>query len=346
MRRFLVGALVAAAAAPGLAAVPAKPLFADDTLIRLTIAGPVDTLARATPEQRPIATGTIGVAGTAEALPVRMELRGITRRKRDICQFPPLRLRFASPPPAPSLFAGQQSLKLVTHCRPSEGFQQYTLLEYAAYRLYNAVSPHSFRARLARIDYVTADARPIASRYGFFIEDADDLAARGGMREARMGARFPSTRLDGEAAARFALFSYMIGNLDWAMHAGPAGDDCCHNSKPIGVGGASAPALVPVPYDFDFSGFVDAPYALPPLGIAVRDVRQRRYRGFCRDNARARALLPEFRALQQRVPAILAAIPDLSPASRAKATRYLGGFFADIASDSTADARLFRTCLN
>jgi len=137
----------------------------------------------------------------------------------------------------------------------------------------------------------------------------------------------------------------MIANLDWAMQAGPAGDDCCHNSKPIGVGGSSAATLVPVPYDFDFSGFVDAPYATPPEGISVSGVKQRRYRGFCRDAAQARAMLPAFRAQQGQVRALLASIPDLKPATQAKAARYLDGFFADIATDAQAEARLFKTCL-
>ena len=39
------------------------------------------------------------------------------------------------------------------------GFQQKVLLEYAAYRLYNLMSPLSFRARLANIDYLD-DERP------------------------------------------------------------------------------------------------------------------------------------------------------------------------------------------
>lgn len=347
MRVMLAIALTAlAVAAPGRAAEPAKPLFASDGVIRLTISGPVDQLASGGPDSRTVVGGTIGQSGTSEALPVRLELRGITRRQRDVCQFPPLRVSFDGQPPASSLFSGQRRLKLVTHCRPGENFQQYLLLEYAAYRLFNQMTPQSFRVRLAQIDYLGTSGKRIAARYGFFIEDVADVAARNGMREAKMGTRFPPTRLEPQSAARFALFNYMIGNLDWAMHAGPAGDDCCHNSKPIGVGGSGAATLVPVPYDFDFSGFVDAPYATPPEGISVSGVKQRRYRGFCRDTASARSMLPAFRAQQGQVRALLASIPDLKAGVQAKAARYLDGFFADIATDAEAEARLFKTCLN
>lgn len=332
-----------AAAAP---VEPPKPLFASDDPIRLTIRGPVDELARGGPDSRSTIPAVINVAGMAESLPVQLALRGITRRQRDVCQFPPLRVVFSQTPPANSLFAGQRRLKLVTHCRPSEGFQQYVLMEYGTYRLYNRLTPLSFRARLATIDYVTESGKPITSRVGFFLEDIDDVGRRNGMREAKgVGARIPVARLSATDAARVGVFEYMIGNLDWAMQAGPAGDDCCHNSPLVGVSGGGSPVLVPVPYDWDFSGLVDTPYAVPPDGISVTSVRQRRYRGFCRHNAEARAAIAEFRALQGPLMATFAAVPGLDQRTVRKATNYLGGFFSDIASDQRAEAKLLKNCL-
>ena len=31
----------------------------------------------------------------------------------------------------------------------------------------------------------------------------------------------------------------MIGNLDWSMRAGPAGEGCCHNSRLIAPAGVA-----------------------------------------------------------------------------------------------------------
>ena len=67
--------------------------------------------------------------------------------------------------------------------------------------------------------------QPITTRYGFFIEDIDDVARA--QRPGAAAGREPhiaSSQLDPEAAARFAVFQYMISNLDWAMTASPAGD--------------------------------------------------------------------------------------------------------------------------
>ena len=334
----LIIALAAAAAAP------ATPLFANHAPLALTITGPLATIARSAEESTAPHGGTLSIAGSAQALPVRLSARGITRRKSLTCSFPPLRVEFNQPPPQASLFAGQRRLKLVTHCQSSESFQQYLLLEYSAYRLFNLVDPTSFRARLAQIDYVESGGGRTFTRLGFFIEDQDDVARRSGLADARVGVRIRPVDIDPKQAARVALFEYMIGNLDWSMHAGPPGDECCHNVRLL-AGAGGRPPYVPLAYDFDYSGLVNAPYAVPPESLNVKNVRQRRYRGYCRYNRQALAAAAEFRALQPAIQAEFAAIPAISERSRSRAVSYLSGFFKDIATDASVQSKLFKTCL-
>lgn len=334
--------LAALAAHPGRAQTPATPLFADDAPLHLTINGPIDKLAGERTEGAST-PATLAVDGAAaETLAIALSPRGITRRAKDICKFPPLRVEFARPPAAGSLFAGQRRLKLVTHCRSDADFQQNVLLEYAAYRLYNLLTPLSFRVRLATIDYVDAKGRAPLTRVGFFIEDIRDVARRNGMEAARTGARVPVPALDPTATARAGMFNYMIGNLDFAFNAGPVGTQCCHNGRLLKGGG---PALLPVPYDFDFAGLVDAPYATPPQAIPLPNVRVRVYRGFCRFNAANRAAAVELAGRQAALLAVLDAIPQLTDRTRAKAAAYLGGFFRVVASSRAIEATLIKKCI-
>jgi len=329
-------AVAFASSASAQTAGPATSLFASDQPIQITIKGPISALAskRSTGNQ----PGTLAHAGAS--YPISLSPRGITRLKKDVCQFPPLRVEFPQRPPAGSMFDGQRRLKLVTHCRGSADFQQKVLLEYAAYRLYNLLTPLSFRARLANIDYVDDSGKPVVSRVGFFIEDIDDVARRNGMVKPNTPDRIPATYLDPLGSARFAVFNYMIGNLDWSMRAGPAGEGCCHNGRLLGASHAAA-RLTPVPYDFDFSGLVDAPYATPPEGIEVNNVRQRLYRGYCAHNPNAAALASNMSARRAELVGLLASIPGLEERTRAKAAAYLDGFFKDVAS-----GRLLKTCVS
>jgi hypothetical protein len=326
--------------APALAAGE-TPLFSASDAIHLTIQAPLQSLMRDRDNRGPVA-GTL-TEPNGQALPVSLALRGITRRTSEICDFAPLRVDFTTPPPPTSLFAGQKRLKLVTHCKNAASFQQLILLEYSAYRMFNLLSPKSFRVRLANIDYRGADGRPIVSRVGFFLEDLGDVAKRNGTIETRAGERIPVSNLSPPDAARYGLFQYMIANQDWSMRAGPAGDECCHNARLIGP---LAPGqTVPVPYDFDFSGLVSAPYAGPPPEIDIADVRQRLYRGYCIHNADAIAAARQFRALQPQILGVLAQTPGMEPRTQQRAASFLGRFFADIATDDSTNTRVLRRCV-
>jgi len=337
-----IALLTSAAAGPAAAAKP-KPLFAGSEPIHLTIKGPVGKLPRGGSGDL-TAPGSLSVQGPApETLAIKLSTRGITRRQADVCSFPPLRVEFTEKPPATSLFKGQKRLKLVTHCQPQGSFQQHVLLEYAAYRMYNVLTPVSFDARLATIDYVDPAGRPIVTRVGYFIEDIDDVAKRNDLERLKTKDKLPMAQLNAHDAERFALFQYMIGNLDWAMTAGPAGTDCCHNSRPLGAPGAAA-NLTPTPYDFDFSGMVDAPYATPPAGIKLANVRIRKYRGFCRFNDAAPAVAGEFTAHRAAILAVLDQTPQLDDNSRKKAGAYLATFFDQIGNPQEL-AKLTQGCL-
>ena len=343
MKRLLLVLMELALGSPASAASGETPLFASSEVIHLAIAGPLSTLAR-TRSESPL-SGTLTVAGTNQPLPIALSTRGITRRSADVCQFPPLKVQFTTRPPESSLFAGQKALKLVTHCRSSESFQQYVLLEYAAYRMFNVVSPASFRVRLAQIDYVDDNGRPIASRYGFFIEDLGNVARRNGMQEAKLPPRIAITGLSPRHAALYALFQDMIANHDWSMRAGPEGDDCCHNAKMIAPARGVAAAAIPIPYDFDFSGMVNAPYAEPPEALNISSVRQRQYRGYCMHNGEAYAVAALFRASRPQMLAALSTTPGLDPKTATRASAFLDSFFADIASNDTMQAKVLKTCI-
>jgi hypothetical protein len=124
----------------------------------------------------------------------------------------------------------------------------------------------------------------------------------------------------------------MIGNLDWSMRAGPAGEGCCHNGRLLAVSRQPGIQVMPVPYDFDFSGLVSAPYAEAPAELKVSSVRQRLYRGYCAHAAEARTIAAEMSARRNEILGALTSTPNLSASTQARATAYLDGFFREVAS--------------
>jgi hypothetical protein len=136
----------------------------------------------------------------------------------------------------------------------------------------------------------------------------------------------------------------MLGNHDWSMRAGPKGDFCCHNAKLIGASGLATGTVVPIPYDFDFSGFVDPPYATPPEELHINDVRQRYFRGYCIHNTQAMAVAGQMRSARPQLLSALTSTPGLDAKTLGRAQTYLDGFFRDIATDAST-AALLKHCV-
>jgi len=322
-----------------------KILFQSDEMLRIRIEAPFSELARKAPNSTDPYTATLILGGeTEEQLAITLSARGKSRRDRNLCTFPPLRVAFSEKPNELSLFYKQKRLKLVTHCRKSSAYQQYYLLEYTAYKLLNVMTPVSLRVRIAEIDYVeSGSGKTIATRIGFFIEDTDDAAKRNDMKEIDLP-DIDMPQLNTQAAARYALFQYMIGNLDWSMHNGPEDLDCCHNTKLVGAAKDAVNDLIPVPYDFDYSGLVNAPYAAPPAEIRIQTVRTRRYRGFCAHNAEALSEARLIMANRQAFHDVIESIPVLSDNKKRGTHKYLDKFFGAIENDETMGKRVLAAC--
>lgn len=318
----------------------ARPLFATDAPLEMEISAPLRDLARRAKDSTDPFPATLRANG--ETHTIELSPRGVSRRKSGNCKFPPLRVEFTTKPADSSLFDGQKRLKLVVHCNDNTNFEQMVLREYAAYKLYNALTHESFKVRLAKVRYLD-DGKEMTERWGFFIEDTDDVAKRMGGKEIEVS-RIPSSALNSRDAARVALFQYLVGNADWEMIAGPAGTDCCHNAKLVGATKESVTDLTPLPYDFDYTGLVDAPYAVPAPQLGIRSVRQRAYWGFCKHNDDLLAVAPEFRAARPAMQAELAAIPGLSSSTLKKLTSYVDDFFEDIATPDTIEKKILKNC--
>src|SRR5690606_36094724 len=136
------------------------------------------------------------------------------------------------------------------------------------FKLYNELTDNSFKAQLVKVKYCDSEKKqePI-ERFGFLIEHPRELADRMDGRILGEAYGVPKN-IHLPAYKVFTLFQYMIGNTDWGLSNR-------HNVELVEcqVDGVRLP--VPVPYDFDFCGLVDAPYAIPHHSHRIQDVKER-----------------------------------------------------------------------
>jgi hypothetical protein len=266
-------------------------------------------------------------------IPVQVSARGNLRR-RD-CEFVPLRIAFPHDAAQGTPFEMRgASLKLVTHCRNSTEYEQFILREYLAYRLSNLVTAGSFRTRLARITYVdSAKRKTLTIRYAIFIEDDDDVARRLGGKI--VDKQFHLNQLHPVALLEMTLFEFMIGDTDYSIFGQ-------HNVRVVE---AATGLVYPIPYDFDVSGLVNVPYAIPDPRLHLQYLTDRLYRGPCRTPQQLQPFLNIFRLKKPDVLAAVESVPDLTPLNRRQASRFLEGFFSLIDRPSRVKRNVIDTCL-
>lgn len=340
--RLAIPFMLLAATASADTSEPPDPLFQDVSILEASISGPLTTLVqeRSKDDYLPGVFRFTDAAGEEVALDLKIRSRGNFRHKE--CDYPPVLLNFVKKQTRDTLFDKQNKLKLVIQCGKSERYVQAVLREYLAYRLLNAVTDRSFRVRLLRATYVNEERDPpYQQRYAFMIEHKKRVAERLGLQELAIE-RTSVSAIRPEQLNLTSVFAYFIGNTDFSPIAGPPGDNCCHNYVLFGDG--DGPILA-VPYDFDQSGFVDAPYARPNPRFRIRSVRQRLYRGRCANNDYLDASLQKFRDSRETLFAIVRDQDGLTDKVRKDLLKYMDSFFEIINDPRQVERKMRDRCI-
>ncbi|MCB0534601.1 MAG: hypothetical protein H6574_02665 [Lewinellaceae bacterium] len=238
-----------------------------------------------------------GLLRGADGNTYRIGVRPRGKYRRRISEIPPLKLKIKKKILAEEgLVDSLNEIKLVLPTTMDEQGNELVIREYLVYRMYELVSPFAVRARLVNLTMINTNptsknAQTLMVK-AILLEDEEETEVRlgGKMIEDHFGMTMDS--LHREQAALIAVFQFMIGNTDWNVseHRNlrflrlPAGD------------------LVPIPFDFDFCGFVNAPYATPMAGSGLRNVQERLLMA---DALPAEAVKVAARKIEQQKDAIL-----------------------------------------
>lgn len=302
----------------------ARPLFLNTAPLDFTLTANFTAINKdRNPESRTRYPATLTVAasdGAPRNIDVKLSARGHFRRMARNCAVVPLRVEFPKEGLAGTPFDGQTTLKLGTGCEDSKEYEQVTLREYLSYPLFHLVTPLAFRARLARATYTDEKSKKKSSpRFALFIEHENDVARRNEGRVVEI-ARVSFKDLDQETLTRAMLYEFLVGNTDMSIFA-------LHNVRLVQKPDRT---LFLVPYDFDLSGFVHAPYAIPDRRLGLRTVQDRLYRGPCRTIEEFNAAAAPFLAKRGEILALLQSLRDLDAAARTEMKDYVESFFRTI----------------
>lgn len=319
---------------------PSQPLFDSNEILHLEIQLPFRQLEKdrkGTPEYFPAQLSYLDATGQSVTVGIDLRTRGKMRRKSQTCQFPPLKMRLQESNPS-TLFKNQKTLKLVTHCQDKNINDQYVLKEYLAYRIYNLITDYSIRARLVKVSYREGN-KPIAQRYAIILEHWKMVAARTGTTKIATKGAIKIEQLSNFETSLMTLFQYMIGNDDWSTLAPEADAECCHNMRLVQTMNGK---MMPLPFDFDFSGLVDTTYAISRLG--TRNVRKRRYLGYCESQVDLEVAVTHMQNMREEIDAQVHKLEALSSREHKRTLKYFDRFYEVLDDPKKFENRILERC--
>ena len=213
-------------------------------------------------------------------------------------------------------------------CLKSSRSNDHVIKEFLAYKIYELVSPYHFETKMVSIKLNEDKDNKLRSHdlIGFFIQDDKKLAALNDGSIIKRNVH-PNAQ-DPMSATRNDFFQFMIGNTDYSLAYQ-------HNEKLFIIN----KKLIPVPYDFDMSGLVNASYAVVSKvqnkTLPISKVSIRLYRGFDREEKVMQAVRQEYLNNEAEIYNIVDQYEPYfqDPKEFKEARNYLNGFFKILKDD-------------
>ena len=310
-------------------------LFEDAAILEISLQGNVRDLLNdrtAQPQNHPITLAYKGDDSAQHSLAVSAKTRGHFRKLKENCIYPPILLHFTkSDALNASVFGKQDKYKLVMPCRGDE----YVVREWLVYKIYNLVTPKSFQAKLVKVKIEdTKSNKNPPPFFGILLEEDKKMAKRNHKISIERKLRPEQTETD--AFLKMAVFEYLIGNTDWSVQ---------YQQNIKLVAEDSNGVATTVPYDFDHSGLVNAPYAMPAEELQMRSVLERRYRGYCVKNMKQfDASIALFNRIKKDIYHLYTDCDWLDEKYKKSTLKYLDEFYLTINNSTTLQKEFGYPC--
>jgi len=262
-----------------------------------------------------------------KSLEVELRGRGFFRLKN--CYFPPIKMKIKKSNTKGTIFKGNKKLKLVLPCLKQKSMNDAVVKEALAYKLYEIISPYHFKTRIVNVDFTESRGKKTIDHNldGILIEDDKKFGDR---HNGKMLKRFiHPLGQDATTSVQNAFFQFMIANTDYSTAYQ-------HNEKLFFINNK----IIPIPYDFDMSGLVNASYAVVSQinneSLAITKVTQRMYRGFQRDIKIFQTVRQEFLDNKNKMLEIIDSFESNfdDPSEFLKAKDFILSFYKILENDS------------
>lgn len=315
-------------------------LFESDKILQVSILTQLDTVRMdvgENPGKHRAILRYVDKFGKTISLKVKLSTRGNFRKDPEHCNFPPLRIDFNDKNTKNILFEGHDRLKIVTHCIiGNPEYEQFIFKEYLIYKLYNIITPYSFRVRLLNITYLDENFPSDSIKsYAFFIERPKHVAKRNGG-EILSVKNFSVRDMEEHNFTVLSLFQYLIVNNDWSV-------ELLHNIKLVLLDPFKP--CIPVPYDFDWAEIVKAPYRKSSKDPVGNNGSDRLFKGLCKSRKEMEFYFSILNSKKKEFYELYRDFPLLDPGHLETTLQYFDEFYSIINLPGSFRKEFRKKCL-
>jgi Ni,Fe-hydrogenase maturation factor len=211
------------------------------------------------------------ISNNGNVIQLNGKIRARGNIRKHVCYLPPVKFSFNKSELHKYDLKSADKLKLVFPCRNSESNQEKLLLEYFIYTLYQLIDSNSIRAKLVDINVINDNNKVDQTFKGLAIEDEMAYSLRKHSQLLPEKGVINSKSLDRTSFVRMYFFQYMIGNTDWSI---------ANRHNVLITKLLDENKLIVLPYDFDYSGFVNQSYAVPHESLPIKTVTERHFMSY------------------------------------------------------------------
>ncbi len=207
-----------------------------------------------------------GTLTTEDGKVYQIEAKPRGKYRRKVSEIPPLKIKFKKKGLVADGLDTLNEIKITLPTVDNAEGDELIVKEYLAYRMFEKITPASVRARLIKLTIRDSHVeKSKKTMYAILVEDEEEITARLKGTAVDQYGIDPDSIMQNQAGL-VVMFEFMIGNTDWEI--------AMQRNVRLIRSPESGKVLV-VPYDFDFSGFVSAPYATPSSESGLKTVRDR-----------------------------------------------------------------------
>lgn len=212
---------------------------------------------------------TLEFVDNKDSMVFKTQIRARGNMRKQVCFLPPVKFKFDKTALADYNLKSADKLKLVFPCKTSDFNNEKLLQEYYLYTLYKLVDSNSVRAKV--VDVIIQEDKDIDKFKALCIEDEESYSIRKSAQLLPEKGVISSSSLERTPFLRMYFFQYMIANTDWSV-----GNR--HNLLITKLKGNNR--VTALPYDFDYSGFVNQTYAVPHESLPIKSVTERHFMSY------------------------------------------------------------------